>query len=159
MDKHIHNDGLDGPLGALRRAMDDVNAPRCVEKELMAAFAKQHARKRWYQRLPRPVFAGIGACALLVVAALLVLKASMPGHADGPQLIQRDERGLFIALDSLDRIEGEPNPRMIETEVPRMELAGLGVSVTPENAGDSVLAEMLVSADGDPLALRLTSTE
>jgi hypothetical protein len=48
---------------------------------------------------------------------------------------------------------------MIETEVPRMELASLGVPVTPENAGDSVLAEMLVSADGQPLALRLTSTE
>lgn len=158
MDTHTHNDGLDGPLGALRTAMEGVNAPRCVEKELMAAFARQQARKPWYRRIPRPAFAGAGAVAMLAVAAVLVLKAPVPA-ADGPQLVQRDERGFFIALDSLERIESEPNPRMIETEVPRMELASLGVPVTPENAGDTVLAEMLVSADGDPLALRLTSTE
>lgn len=158
MDTHLHHDGLDGPLGALRQEMEGVNAPRCVEKELMAAFARQHARRRWYQRLPRPALAGAGAFAMLAVAAVVVLTLPVPAPG-GPQLVQRDERGFFIALDSLERIEGEPNPRMIETEVPRMELASLGVSVTPENAGDSVLAEMLVSADGDPLALRLTSTE
>ena len=160
MDTNIHNDGLDGPLGALRGAMDDVNAPRCVEKELMAAFAKQHARKPWRQRIPLSsfAFAGAGGLAMLAMAAVVVLKAPLPA-ANGPQVVQRDARGFFIALDSLERIEGEANPRMIETEVPRMELASLGVSVTPENAGDSVLAEMLVSADGDPLALRLTSTE
>ncbi|NML62739.1 hypothetical protein HHL21_16960 [Massilia sp. RP-1-19] len=150
------NDGLDGPLGTLRNAMDDIDAPRCVEKELMAAFARQHVRTRWHQRIPRLAFAGAGAVAMLAVAAIVVLKAPLRA-ADG--LLQRDEAGFFIALESLERIESEPNPRMIETEVPRMELASLGVPVTPENAGDTVLAEMLVSADGDPLALRLTSTE
>lgn len=158
MDTNTHNDGLDGPLGTLRMAMDEVNAPRCVEKELMAAFARQHARTRWHQRIPRLAFAGAGAVAMAAVAAILAVKAPAP-MADRPQLVQRDEQGFFIALDSLERIESEPNPRMIETEVPRMELASLGVPVTPENAGDSVLAEMLVSADGDPLALRLTSTQ
>lgn len=155
MDTNTHNDGLDGPLGALRTAMDEVNAPRCVEEELMAAFAREHARTRWYRRIPRLALAGGGAVA---VAAILAAKAPAP-MADSPQLDQRDERGFFIALDSLERIESEQNPRMIETAVPRMELASLGVPVTPENAGDSVLAEMLVSADGDPLALRLTSTQ
>jgi hypothetical protein len=46
---------------------------------------------------------------------------------------------------------------MVETEVPRTTLASLGLPVTPENAGDSVKAEMLVAADGEPLALRLSS--
>lgn len=159
MDTNLHNDGLDGPLGALRTAMDEVDAPRCVEKELMAAFARQHVRKPWYQRITRPVLVRAGAFALLGAAAVVVVKAPLPAPAGSTQLVQRDERGFFIALDSLERIEREPNPRMIETEVPRMELASLGVPVTPENAGDSVLAEMLVSADGDPLALRLTSTQ
>lgn len=158
MDTTIHNDGLDGHIKALRTAMDDINAPRCVEKELTAAFARQHARRRWYQRVPRAAWAGASGLALLAVAALVALQVPLAA-SDGPRLVQRDERGFFIALDSLERIEGEPNPRMIETEVPRMELASLGVAVTPENAGDSVLAEMLVSADGDPLALRLTSNE
>jgi hypothetical protein len=31
------------------------------------------------------------------------------------------------------------------------------VPLTPENAGDIVKAEMLLGADGQPLALRLTS--
>ena len=125
----------------------------------MAAFAKRHARTRWYQRIPALQWAGAGGAAALAIILSLALDAPAPPFADGPQLVQRDGRGYFIALESLERIEHEPNPRMIETEVPRMELASLGVSVTPENAGDSVLAEMLVSADGQPLALRLTSTE
>lgn len=159
MDTNNHDHHLDGPLGALRAAMDGVNAPRCVEKELMDAFAKQHARQPWYRRMPRLPWALAGSAAALAVVFALALRAPAPLPDDGPQLVQRDERGFFIALEPLERIEHEPNPRMIETEVPRMELAGLGVSVTPENAGDSVHAEMLVSADGQPLALRLTSSQ
>jgi hypothetical protein len=155
MDTHIPNDHLDSQLQALRAETAALNAPRCVEKELMDVFAKQHARRRWYQRIPRLALPAGGAIALAALAVVVLLKAP----AGAPQLIQRDAGGVFIALDSLERIEGESNTRMIETEVPRMELASLGVPVTPENAGDSVLAEMLVSADGEPLALRLTSTE
>ena len=155
MDTHLSHDGLDGHLQALRAETEGLNAPRCVEKELMAAFAKQHARRRWYQRLPRLALPGGAALALAALAVVVLVNAP----SGGPQLLQRDEGGVFIALDSLERIESEPDTRMIATEMPRMELASLGVPVTPENAGDSVLAEMLVSADGEPLALRLTSTE
>ena len=42
--------------------------------------------------------------------------------------------------------------------MPRTALAPLGVTVSPENAADTVRAEMLVAADGHPLAVRLTST-
>ena len=150
---------LAGPLGTLRAAMEGVNAPRGVEKELMAAFSKRHARTRWYQRARAMQWACAGGAVALTAVLAVALNAPAPTLADSPQLVQRDGGGYFIALESLERIEHEPNPRMIETEVPRMELASLGVSVTPENAGDSVLAEMLVSADGQPLALRLTSTE
>jgi hypothetical protein len=159
MNPDTDHDHLAGPLRTLRAAMDGVDAPRGVEKELMDAFAKRHARKPWYRRLPAIQWAGAGAAAALAVVFALALYPPAPQPADGAQPVQRGGRGYFIALESLERIEGEPNPRMIETEVPRMELASLGVPVTPENAGDSVLAEMLVGADGQPLALRLTSTE
>ena len=43
-------------------------------------------------------------------------------------------------------------------EMPRTALASLGVPVSPENAADTVRAEMLVAADGHPLAVRLSST-
>lgn len=155
MDTHLPNDGLDGHLKALRAETGTLDAPRCVEKELLAAFAKQHARRRWYQRLPRLALPAGGAIALAALAVIVLVKAP----SGGPPLIQQDDGAVFIALDSLERIESEANTRMIEADLPRMELASLGVPVTPENAGDSVRAEMLVSADGDPLALRLTSTE
>jgi hypothetical protein len=76
-----------------------------------------------------------------------------------PLVSYGDDGGLFIALDSLERIEQEPAPRMVETEVPRTSLAALGVPLTPDNAGDAVKAEMLLASDGQPLALRLRSID
>lgn len=149
----------DRSLGALRAAMEGANAPPGVEEQLLAAFARRrHARRRWYQR-PAWALAGAGSLAALAAAVLVALNPRVPMHAGAPQLVQRGGQGFFIALEPLERIEHEANPRMIATQVPRMELASLGVSVTPENAGESVLAEMLVSADGQPLALRLTSSQ
>ncbi|UUZ50910.1 hypothetical protein LP420_15560 [Massilia sp. B-10] len=57
----------------------------------------------------------------------------------------------------MERIEQEANPQVLEADVPRTALASLGLPVSPEQAGDSVRAEMLVGADGSPLALRLVS--
>ena len=79
------------------------------------------------------------------------------GESDAQPLVRIDNGAAFIALDSFERIEAEPEPRLVETEVPRTMLAALGLPVTPENAGDAVRAEMLVGAGGEPLALRLSS--
>jgi hypothetical protein len=150
---------LDAALGALRREMAGLDAPCGVEKELMAAFGAHFAPKqRWHQRFTPTDWsmAGSVAAAVLAVLALAQLPpASTPGG--GTPLIGRDSGSAFIALESLERIEQEPSPRVVEAAVPRTVLAPLGVQVTPENAGDSVLAEMLVGSDGQPLALRLSS--
>jgi hypothetical protein len=84
-------------------------------------------------------------------------RLAMDPDAPGRPLVSRDGAGLFIALESPERIEQDPAPRMVETEVSRSSLAPLGVPLTPENAGDTVKAEMLLGADGQPLAVRLTS--
>lgn len=154
----------DPPMQALRDALAGLDAPRGVEKELMAAFAAQHRKPRWYQRLSAAQWSagGIGSAALAALAALVLmlpLHAPRPGADDGaPQPLVRLEHGApFIALESLERIAQEPSPRMVATELPRTELARLGVPVTPENAGDSVRAELLVGSGGEPLALRLVS--
>lgn len=144
----------------LRAEVDNLNTPRGVEKELMQAFARQFPRKhRWYQGLPNHVWALAGSLSTVAAAVLLfgfTVHAPHPGAA-GQTLLAHDDKGVFIALDSLERIEREPNPRLVETEVPRTSLASLGVPLTPENAGQPVRAEMLVAADGQPLALRLSS--
>jgi hypothetical protein len=152
---------LASPFDALRSEMATLNAPRCVEKELMQAFAARFPRKpRWYEKLATPrwsIAGSLASAALVVLLFALAPQSPQLRGSDSAPLIGRNSGGAFIALESLERIEQEPSPRMVETQVPRTALAPLGVTVTPENAGDTVKAEMLVAADGEPLALRLSS--
>ncbi|GAB3467862.1 hypothetical protein GCM10027321_35650 [Massilia terrae] len=166
MDEQTNDSILAGPLASLRQEMAQLNTPRYVEKDLLQAFAAQFPRKpRWWERFATPQWSLAGSFASV---ALVVLVFGLSGH--GPQLhsgsvsaplVSRDGGGVFIALDTAERIEAEPAPRMIEAEVPRTMLAGMGVgvSITPENAGDQIKAEMLVGSDGAPLAVRLTSVD
>ena len=157
---------LDARLAALRGAMHGIDTPRCVEKELMQAFAAQFPRRLpWYRRLPKlslPEWGAAGACAAVTAVVLATLLAP-PRAADELALrtpLWRLEHGTaFIALDSVERIEQEPEPQLVEAEVPRAMLAAFGLPVGPEQAGEAVRAEMLVAADGEPLALRLTSID
>jgi hypothetical protein len=157
-DPHdIRDPLLAAPLDALRAATAGLEAPRGVEKELMAAFARQQAPRKWYRRLSPlqwSVAGGAGSMAMVAMVFLLVLRTPLP--QPGAELPAYDNGGAFLALESLERIEQETAPRMVETELPRSALAPLGIPVTPENAGDPVRAELLVSADGEPLALRLS---
>ncbi len=165
MDKQHSNSALPASAFAgLRTEMDKLDTPRWVEKELMQAFAKEFPPpRRWWDRMSTPAWSIAGSfCSAALVVLVFALAPRLPPEAggfDARPLVGRDEGGAFIALDSLERIEQEPSPQLIETEVPSTALAALGVPVTPETAGDSVRAEMLVGADGHPLALRLTSLD
>lgn len=144
---------------ALRCAMAGLDAPRGVEKELMAAFSASFPQKRWYHALSPAqwgVAGGVGSTMVVAVMAFM-LSLHAPLQDQRAAAMAAADQGDFIALDTLERIEQEPNPRMVETEVPRSALAALGMPLNPENAGDSVRAEMLVGSDGSPLALRLVS--
>ena len=152
-------DPATGPaFDALRCAMAGLDAPRGVEKELLAALRARFPQQRWYHVLSPAqwgVAGGVGSTMVLAMTAL-VLSLHAPGDERAAAMAAADQ-GDFIALDTMERIEQEPNPRMVDTEVPRTALASLGLPVNPENAGDSVRAEMLVGSDGSPLALRLVS--
>jgi hypothetical protein len=157
---------LDPLLDALRGEMATLDAPRGVEKELMQAFARQFPQKKpWYRGLALRRWALAGGLSTAVTAvtvfSLLLHNPRLAADPDARSrgFVSRDGGGLFIALESPERIEQEPAPRMVETEVSRSSLAPLGVPLTPENAGDTVRAEMLLGADGQPLAVRLTSIE
>jgi hypothetical protein len=148
----------------LRAEVEKLDAPRGVEKELLQAFAKLHPpRRRWYHRLADHPLALAGGLSGLVAGALVLAFGVRAPHPvdDGRAgaLVSLDGNGVFIALDSAERIAAEPAPRMVATEVPRTSLTALGVPLTPENAGDSVRAEMLVAADGQPLALRVSAIQ
>lgn len=156
----IDPDTRDPALAALRDEMATFDTPPRVASDLMAAFAERHHRpRRWFQfSSARWGIAGGAACAaLLATAVAFTLAVDAPRPHAGVELAAgaADAGGAFIALASFERIEQDPAPRLVEATVPRTSLASLGVPVSPENAGDLVLAEMLVGADGRPLALRL----
>ncbi|WP_426115420.1 hypothetical protein [Massilia sp. PWRC2] len=148
----------------LRAQLADHDTPPAVQRHLQAAFARQHApgqpRRllRWWQRLGASGWAllGCGASGVLALALLLVVMLRPPSAPDAALNDAGDDSGsAFIALDTLERIEDDPAPTLLTTRVPRASLSALGVAVSPDNAGDMVEAEMLVGADGSPLALRL----
>jgi hypothetical protein len=145
-------------FATLRGAMAGIDAPRGVEKELMDAFARRFPRKRWYHVLsPRQwsVAGGAGSIATVALLAVMMPHLPAPDAATGAPRLAAGEGPAFIALQPIERIEQETNPRMLETDMPRSALASLGLPVNPEDAGDSVRAELLVAADGSPLAMRL----
>ena len=151
-------------FAALRSELAGIDTPRCVEKELLQAFNRQFAaasspRRRWYHALSLPQWGTAGAlCSLTVVVLLLAQSPHQAVTVSGQPLVGFDNGAAFVALDSLERIEAEPGAQLIEADMPRSALASLGVTLSPENADDTVRAEMLVAADGHPLAVRLSST-
>jgi hypothetical protein len=153
---------LASPFDALRSALALHATPPGVEKELLAAFAQRYPKRPWYRRLSSAQWGmagGLGSTAVVVTVFMLSLHTPLQVGSGGGQPLVDDNGAAFVALEPLERIESEPEPRMVETEVPRTALAALGVPLTPENAGEPVRAELLVGADGQPLALRLSNSQ
>jgi len=159
MDTKDTPDPLAPGFAALKQELAGLDTPRCVEKELMQAFQRQFPRRRpWYGFLTLPQWGAAGAlCSLTVVAVLLAQSPHQSIEVSGQPLAGIDGGAAFIALDSLERIEAEPDARLVEADVPRTALAALGVPLSPDNAADTVRTEMLVAIDGQPLAVRLIS--
>ncbi len=159
-----HDNVLDELLDNLRAATESLAAPAHLEATLMSAFkahhAKSHAAKRRSEFITQWFAPGFALAASVGMSAWMVLAPMAQPILDQPQFASIGvETGIstnapFIALQSLEQIALEPQPRLIEADVPRMWLAAYGVSVNPESAGDAVRAEMLVSASGQPLAMR-----
>ncbi len=154
------NTHLDRQLDVYREALLAQNTPSAVEKHVMQAFARQHRRARggWLGRAGQWFAPAVGLAAGAGMAAWISL-APMSNAGiivDAPTVVAGDDATPFIALQPMERITAEPEPRLIETAVPRTMLASLGLPVNPEVAGDSMRAQMLVAADGQPLAMRLT---
>ncbi|MBL8525639.1 MAG: hypothetical protein JNN20_18310 [Betaproteobacteria bacterium] len=148
---------LDANLDSLRSATEPMAMPAAFEAKLMSAFKAHHAKKRRREILAQWFAPGFALAASVGMSAWMVLAPmAQPALDAGPDAMTMlaNAETPFIALQSLEQIALEPQPRLIETAVPRMWLASYGVPVSPEVAGDSLRAEMLVSASGQPLAMR-----
>lgn len=156
-DEHDHLDpALATRLAALRCELTGHDTPRCVEKELLQAFARQFPTRRpWYRGMSLPHWGAAGALCSLCAMVLLLALAPHRAVTVGAPVFGMDNGAAFIAIESLERIESEPNTRVVEADLPQTALASLGMPVDPQHAGGTVRAEMLVAADGQPLAVRL----
>ncbi len=153
---------LSDSLANLRTATAALVAPRRVEAALMTAFNSSHrtrdAKRYWRAFLAQWLAPGAALAASVGMSAWMVLAPMARPMIEHPLGTALAESGFgdapFIALRSLEQIAMEPGPRVIETTVPRMWLASYGVAVNPEMAGESIRAELLVAANGQPLAMR-----
>jgi hypothetical protein len=180
MNPNPSNDFLDRELDHLRVQMSAVTTPPAVEDAVLEAFANHRCtqansksntnnperRKTWLTAFSQWIAPATALAASVVMGLWMSLSLLLPTDQISPVEITdaasqidnagRDNSAPFFALQSLEQISLEPNPRLIETRIPKMMLASMGVSVPPEMAAESLRAEMLVSAAGQPLALRFS---
>jgi hypothetical protein len=146
---------LDLRLDAARRGMAQVAAPDALEAALVERFRAQRrtrARPRFWWMPPMALAATIALVSWMVRGPAPVA----PAPHDGVVVqTTAPDAGPFLALKPLERIALEPGTRLVTTEFPRALLADWGLPVSPDRAGEPVRAEMLYSADGEPLAVRL----
>ena len=143
MTHHI----LDSRLASLRAELENMRAPAALESALVASLRRTH-RKRpalWWMP-PLALAATIG-----VVSWMVRTQQAIP---EAMQAVEADP-GPFLALKPLERIALEPGATVVETEFPRALLADWGLPVAPDRAGEPVRAELLYSAHGEALAVRL----
>jgi hypothetical protein len=146
---------LDRQLRQLREELDHLQASPPVASKLMAAFAARQRKRRLRKHWTHWFAPGLGLAASVGMAAWLTLMPMPPGESGYRAEIDGAlNRRPFIALQSLEQIALEPSPQLVEANVPRMLLASYGIPINPETAGKPVRAQILVSAAGQPLALR-----
>lgn len=142
---------LDSRLDDLEREMATLSAPDAIEDALVARFRKHHRKSA------RPSLWWVPPLALAATVALVswMVRGPMPAPHLETVAAPTEDPGPFLALRPLERIALEPTTTVVTTEFPRALLADWGLPVSPDRAGEPVRAEMLYSADGEPLAIRL----
>jgi hypothetical protein len=128
-------------------------APGALEETLVARFRKQKREARRPRLWWMPPLAL--AATVAIVSWMVRTPLPLPQLATiAPTAVESDP-GPFLALKPLERIALEPGTTVVSTEFPRALLADWGLPVSPDRAGEPVRAEMLYSADGEALAVRL----
>ena len=145
---------LDLKLDELKNELASIRAPEHLVGALAARFRKARpaaARPRLWWMPPL-------ALAATIAMVSWMIRGPVP---DGEALLslapaaEDSDAGPFLALRPLDRIALEPGTTIVATEFPRALLADWGLPVSPDRAGEPVRAEMLYSAQGEALAVRL----
>ncbi len=63
----------------------------------------------------------------------------------------------FVPLPYSDGLSDSDSSTVVRVDLPRSSLASMGIPVSGLTAGDRVVADLVVSEDGTPQAIRLVS--
>lgn len=163
---------LDQHLDTLRTATADLMPRATLEADLLKQWQRRSrpgvlAWLAGQPQKPAGGFSGLGQFGVPTAALALSLAfvgwmtlAPLLGQAprapiDAPASTQVPSDAPFIALQPIERIALERDATVVSTTFPRALLANFGMPVSPERAGESVRADMLLSVSGQPLALRI----
>jgi hypothetical protein len=128
--------------GAEHRALHEVTQAR---RGGAAKPAPRAARGKW-PALPWFLWPALAAVLLLVVGLVGLPPTTIEtGRADP----------LFVALAPIESIRAEPARVVVAAQVPRAVLATYGLPIDPARADEPARAELLMSAQGVVLAVRL----
>lgn len=158
---HQPREPLDSWLAAARADLAQQTPPGWIESALVARQSERLLLRRLQPDRPaqpvqrkqrRPLWwwgVPAGVATLLAAAAGVVFLLGTPLAADAGS-------PPFVAVTPLETIAAEPRPMVIASEVPRAQLASMGLPVDPARADQTVRAEFLVSQRGAVLAVRFS---
>lgn len=132
----------------LREAGREGRSQGCrpeVEDRLRAEFRRTRRRAAWRGWL----------AAAAAFAGLAWLVARVPEPASPP--VAQEVRTEFFAFDPL-AAEGVTDPYIVRVRVPKSTMASFGFPVSPDSFDQQVEADLLVSGDGAPRAIRFVRT-
>jgi hypothetical protein len=167
-------ESLDQALHMIATAAGEQEAPAWVESALLREFrcVKAGARNPTFGRH----VAALGIAAAVLLAAGVSLhrfaprlkggsgngvqangSSSLPTSQSGPGTLE--SASDFIALPYADDPDGVEGGTVVRVELSGPALASLGMPVSLAGASGSIPADLLVSDDGTPQAIRLVSQE
>jgi hypothetical protein len=168
-------ESLDQALHAIATTEGEQEAPAWVESALVREF-RVHKSVATRSRFGRHVAAfGIAAAVLLVAGVSLLrlhpaVKAPVDGQNNQPNVsvaatpnpsLQSavESPSGFIALPYADDPDGSEGGTVVRVELSGPALASLGMPVSLASSSGSIPADLLVSDDGTPQAIRLVSQQ
>jgi hypothetical protein len=159
----------------------DLEAPARLETAVLADFRRAKAarpRRNWQRDV---AILAIAALVLLAVALGLYRERTKIGggaqtetanavstnsngaqpaqvaNADQSEVADNEYSSAFVPLPYADDISESQGGSVVRVDLPRESLVSMGVPVTGLNPGGHVVADLMLSEDGTPQAIRLVS--
>lgn len=153
---------LNAALQSLKSEIQQVHVPPQLQAALMQMYDQRYQRPAWWRSLFTPPIwmasAAMASCLVVIVLVQPALKET-PLASTQVQLEQSYEEIPFVALESSEMILQQASVRLVRADIPHSVLATMGVVVSPQTAGASSRAEMLVNERDEYLAVRFIPSE